>query len=101
MWLKTTDGQWVNADHIIRIYLHDVHQSGNFETVDESPVLGRKALADLVNGHTVNLAYFANNGNLDSVTQQFENRLQASLQQGQSLLNFPALGYLPLPGEAG
>lgn len=101
MWLKTTDGQWVNTDQIIRIYLHDVHANVDFETAGESTILGRKALIDLVNGHTITLAYFADKGDLDGVTQQFESQLQAALQQSQLLADFKALGYEPLPASVG
>lgn len=101
MWLKTTDGQWVNADQIIRIYLHDVHENVDFEIGGESPVLGRKALIDLVNGHTITLAYFADKGDLDAVTRKFEDQLQTALQQSQPLADFKALGYEPLPASVG
>ena len=101
MWLKTTDGQWVNADQIIRIYLHDVHENVDFGTAGESPLLGRKALIDLVNGHTVTLAYFADQGDLDGVTRRFESHLQTALQQSQSLVDFEDLGYEPLPAGVG
>jgi hypothetical protein len=99
MWLKTSEGQWINTEHIVRIYLFDVHQTARFGNMAPDKVIGRKALLDLDNGHTVPLAYFPDQGDLERQTAQFAETLQAGLMQDEPITDFAALGYLPLPPE--
>ena len=99
MWMKSTDGQWINSEHVIRIYLHDVIEAPEYGALTESRVLGRKALVDLANGHTMMLAYYADRGDLADREKQFEGHLQSAIKAGEPLLDFSALGYDPLPPE--
>ena len=99
MWIKSTEGQWINSEHIIRIYLHDVIDTPAYGSLEESRILGRKALVDLANGHTMMLAYYADNGNLAEREKQFESHLQSAITAGQPFLDFSVLGYDPLPLE--
>jgi len=99
MWLKSTDGQWINSDHIVRIYLHAVRESTGFAAFEEGQLHGRKAIVDLANGHSMTLAYFSNNGDLEQKSAQFAGHLRHAFQQNEPFVDFLELGYEPLPPE--
>ena len=101
MWLRATDGQWINTAQIVRIYLHDVHENPGFGTIEEARILGRRALVDLTNSHTVTLAFFPDNGDLETRTAKFIGDLQTALTQTAGLTDFCALGYEALEDTQG